>query len=91
VSWNYRVLKTLDEQGGEQWGIHEVYYKPDGSVRTWTVDPVRPVGETWQEFHRDQEHYARAVTQLPLDCTGETATELTITGRTKGSGKARKR
>jgi hypothetical protein len=50
--WNYRIIRKSDSfvEGGEMFGIHEVYYHDDGTPRTCTVDPVEPVGETRDEL-----------------------------------------
>jgi hypothetical protein len=85
VSWNYRVLKTADKDGTEMWGVHEVYYNEDGSVKSWTADDVGPHGESCDELHRDHAAFAKAFTVPPLDVTSGKAVELTITGRPKRS------
>ena len=41
MSWNYRVIKRVI--GGEDaYGIHEVYYAADGTIRAWTENPIIP-------------------------------------------------
>lgn len=83
MSWNYRVLKTADQDGSEVWGVHEVYYEPDGTIRSWTKNIARPLGDTCLELHKVLAIYGRALMQPPLDVTNGTAVELTITGRAK--------
>jgi hypothetical protein len=37
MSWNYRMVRYHDGSG---YGIHEVFYRPDGTVEGWTKEPV---------------------------------------------------
>jgi hypothetical protein len=47
MSWNYRVVKGKSEDGDEEYfGIHEVYYNKDGSIRLMTESPVAAISET---------------------------------------------
>jgi len=50
MSWNYRVVKK-----GDCYGIHEVYYKDDGTMKTSmvSVDQMSPHGETADELEND--------------------------------------
>ena len=52
MSWNYRIVKKDD-----CYGIHEVYYKDDGTMETRmvSVDPMDPHGETIDELKKDFE------------------------------------
>lgn len=44
MSWNYRVLRH--HKNGEAWyGLHEVYYRKDGSPRACTADPIAFVSD----------------------------------------------
>lgn len=65
--WNHRVMRVVDEFGEESFGIHEVYYASNGSIESWTVDPVAPEGSTLEELKRDYETMARALTMPILD------------------------
>ena len=48
MSWNYRVMHhKVGVQ--EYYGLHEVYYKEDGSVWLWTNDP-EVMGDTVDEI-----------------------------------------
>lgn len=45
--WNYRVIALEDAEFGEvTYGIHEVYYKDDGSIDSWTKSPVPFVADS---------------------------------------------
>jgi hypothetical protein len=65
MTWNYRLMKishTLPDGSSEdEFGIHEVYYGEDGSVRSYTEDPVMPLGVDLEEFRCDFENYSKAV------------------------------
>ena len=58
MSWNYRVM-TLDE--GKTYGIHEVYYREDGSLRLYSAEPMDPHGDTVEELQRDLEYMQKAL------------------------------
>lgn len=50
--WDYRVIRKV--QGGiEDYEIHEVYYRPDGTIEAITENPVIPYGETPEELKKD--------------------------------------
>jgi hypothetical protein len=39
TTWNHRVMYHGERDGHPYYVIHEVYYKEDGSVSTWTENP----------------------------------------------------
>lgn len=47
MSWNYRVM-SLD--GGESFDIHEVYYDSNHKPKAYTLNSVRPYGESLEEL-----------------------------------------
>lgn len=47
MSWNYRIVKYADDSG---YGVHEVYYNPDGSPRSMTQEPAVITGDTESEI-----------------------------------------
>jgi hypothetical protein len=49
--WDYRVVRT--EEAGEVWlSIHEVYYHDDGSLWTYTTNPVHMA---WEESENGED------------------------------------
>lgn len=46
MSWSYRVIRKVLEEGVEQFGIHEVYYNDRGIAESCTEEPVRPTSES---------------------------------------------
>jgi len=39
MSWNYRII--FHDIAPESWfGLHEVYYSADGSIKSWTEEPI---------------------------------------------------
>jgi hypothetical protein len=46
MSWNYRVVKSKDDDGEEYFAIHEVYYNKDGSIKLMTEEPVSVGSDT---------------------------------------------
>lgn len=67
ASWNYRVIRTEHESGDVFFRIHEVYYDEDGSIRSWTVDPVLPSGESTSELREDIRHFLSAFRKPVLE------------------------
>ena len=67
MSWNYRVIRREFENGEPQLAIHEVYYDENGAVRSWTLNPVVPAGETFEEFSEDLFFYRGAVGRPVLE------------------------
>jgi hypothetical protein len=60
MSWNYRVVKGTTEDGGEYFGIHEIYYNDDGGIRSMSEGPEPVAGETLEAV--------KSVLQKMTDC-----------------------
>ena len=59
--WNYRVIrKHHTETHSVTYHVHEVYYREDGSIESWTQEPVAPLGETAEELREDIRYFLRA-------------------------------
>ena len=43
--WNYRVIRKRHADGSVIHQIHEVHYGNDGTIGTWTQEPVTPTGQ----------------------------------------------
>jgi len=57
--WNHRVLK--EKLNGEDWySVREVFYNDDGSIYSYTVEPVDISGESIADL--------KEYTQWILDC-----------------------
>jgi hypothetical protein len=61
MTWNYRVMQHAD-----QFAIHEVFYKPDGSVEGYTQTPVFPRAESLEELRQELERYSSALDEPVL-------------------------
>jgi len=50
--WNYRVIvrDNATDPGKKVYGVHEVYYDEDGSIRHWTADPVEAIADSPDEM-----------------------------------------
>jgi hypothetical protein len=46
MSWNHRVMRQHFDSGEVHYGIREVFYDEDGTVKGWTAEPVDPHGES---------------------------------------------
>jgi hypothetical protein len=47
--------------------VHEVYYKKDGSIESWTINPVAPMGEDLAELRAEILHFSAALDQPLLE------------------------
>jgi hypothetical protein len=63
MTWSYRICRY---RNGEGYGLHEVYYRPDGTARAMTVDPVTFDGDTLDEVCNALELALRGATQKPV-------------------------
>lgn len=45
TTWNYRVIRTPDNESDAVYQIKEVYYDDDGTIREWSVQPDAAGGE----------------------------------------------
>jgi hypothetical protein len=53
MTWNHRVMRHVDPNGGIWFGIHEVYYDESGEPEGWTETPDGPHGETVEQLVAD--------------------------------------
>jgi hypothetical protein len=60
--WNHRVVK---KEGG--YGIHEVYYKEDGTIQAVTKDAIDPYGETLEDLRLELQRMVGATFKDVLD------------------------
>ena len=59
--WNYRVIrKHHTEVDSVTYHVHEVYYQEDGSIESWTQEPVVPMGETAEKLREDIRYFLHA-------------------------------
>lgn len=72
--WNYRVIRHLS---GDDFilSIHAVYYEADGSVRSWSADPVGVHGEDRQELLWTLKRMQRATKRRSLRIVDEALLE----------------
>ena len=69
MSWNYRVIKHVEDSGVEWYGMHEVYYGDNGAPRYCTMDAVSPYGGDLKDLATDLGMMIRALGEdvLPYD------------------------
>lgn len=87
MSFNHRVIKTEyikdDEVIAHNYAIHEVFYADDGTIESWTENPVAPTGETLGELRSDIERFKSALDKpviteridVELETGGETSSD----------------
>lgn len=76
MSWNYRVMRHFDNAGNETYGIHEVYYTPEGKPNMYSVEAVAPYGETLAELQEEVRRFAEAL-EKPVLKPGDFPVDLT--------------
>ena len=60
--WNHRVIYKKDKKTGfESFEIHEVYYSKKGKIKSWTVQPVSPFGETKKILKKELKYFKNAL------------------------------
>ncbi len=65
MTWNYRIIRSIDPDGEVSFGIHEVYYAWE-KVSGWTSEPVSPCGETAEELAEIWSRALLEAIQLPV-------------------------
>lgn len=66
VLWNYRVIYVEDEEDGEDnYAIHQVFYNDLGQIKGWTNKPVACFGEEIAELRSDLHRHHNAL-QRPV-------------------------
>ncbi len=58
--WNYKVIRKRHADNSVTFHIHEVYYREDRSIESWTEQPVTPMGEEVSELREDIRHFSHA-------------------------------
>jgi metal-sulfur cluster biosynthetic enzyme len=59
-TWNYRVMKKLNEQGEYEFGIYEVHYDDNDKVISHTMDPITPVCPSAEKLEEEIEIMKKA-------------------------------
>lgn len=70
MSWNYRVIRRVERQHTSQepvYMIATVFYAPNGDIKTFSADPVWPVGEDVTGLRGDIVRMLDAFTKPVLD------------------------
>ena len=68
--WNYRVIrKHHTETDSVTYHVHEVYYRDDGNIESWTQESVTPMGETVEELREDIRYFLHAFRRPLLEET----------------------
>lgn len=67
MSFNYRIIRRdypcgpNNEEIASVYQIHEVHYREDGSISSWTQDPIAPYGENLSELKADLNYLIAAL------------------------------
>jgi hypothetical protein len=83
MSWNYRVMRSIDPDGAYMFAIYEVFYDDTtGAPNDWSAEPSRPQGETIEELAEDAEQYLRALEEpvIAIEANGDELYEVDPTG-----------
>jgi hypothetical protein len=60
--WDFRVI-WREHKSDLAYGIHRVYYEPDGTIFSVSEDPVEPFGESLAELEAELAMMAEAFTK----------------------------
>lgn len=71
MSWNHRVIKTIDAKGFQ---IHEVYYDEEGKIDGWTIEGVTPYSD-------DSVNLRSELHRMLIAFTKEILEEVVINGK----------
>lgn len=61
TTWNYRVIRTLENESGVIYQIIEVYYDDDGAIEYWSAQPNAASGEDLEGLKDDLLHQLAAL------------------------------
>ena len=78
MSWNYRVIRSQEPNGGFYYAIHECYYDGDRLPHRWTASPVSVSGETHAELLTTLQQMHRAVLEPVLEQCDERLVEIDV-------------
>ena len=53
MTWNYRIIKSIDEDGEASFGIHEVYYDDSNKPHSCTTEPIVFAAESLDDLKKD--------------------------------------
>lgn len=53
MTWNYRIIKSIDEDGEASFGIHEVYYDESKNPHSCTAEPIVLAAESLDDLKKD--------------------------------------
>ena len=67
TTWNYRVIKTRDNESDAVYQIIEVYYDDDGAIEQWSTQPNAAGGEDLDELKNDLLHQLAALDKPVLE------------------------
>jgi hypothetical protein len=76
--WNHRVIKSSHLEAGEMidyYAIHEVFYNDDGTIYSYTQNPVDVGGDNINELRETLERMLRCldnpILEQPIECIGD--------------------
>jgi hypothetical protein len=60
-TWNHRVIRSVEPDGTEFFGVHEVHYDDDGKPSLYSADPVAVCGGALDEIRWTLDRMREAV------------------------------
>ena len=76
-TFNYRTLRKTDDLGNFYFEVHEVYYNPDRTSLSWTVNPQTAFGSTKEELKESLERMLACLEAPLLEEFEDTLREVT--------------
>jgi hypothetical protein len=65
MTWNYRVMK-ITQNHETTYGIHEVYYSPDGKPQLYSADPVPVFASSFESLKEEAKRCHDALNKAVL-------------------------
>lgn len=86
MTWNYRVIRSVDAEGEPLYSVHEVYYDKDGKPDSWTCDPVFLSAESVQQLIKDVVWILKSLTEPVLEVVDDKLIEVSATDPSAAEG-----
>lgn len=61
MSWNYRIVRHIDQDENAWFSVHEVYYDKSGEIDKWAPDAHTAGGDTHDDLRGELSLMAKAL------------------------------
>ena len=60
MTWNYRIIKRKNSEGGFEFGIYEVFFDENGKVSGYTQESLTPVCSSSEDLEYEMKVMMKA-------------------------------